>query len=398
MSLAQKVIVLSLISDPIRLGVVGLGRGFALTAPAIAAHPGVQLVAAAAPRESSRAAFQAAFNGRAYTDVGELVTDSAVEAVYITTPHQLHLAHALAAIDAGKHVLMEKPITVTLDDATQMIHAARAAGVSLIVGPSHSFDGPVALAEKLIKQSVIGRVRMIHAFYATDYLYRPRRPEELDTQLGGGVVFGQAIHQIDVVRRLAGVSAHTVTARTGGAWIPDRPTEGAYSMLIDFDQELFASLTYSGHAHFDGDRLMDNISELGITKQDQHKPSNTSLDTTDDETEAKQARGFTSLADCPQAQTHEHFGQVLVFGENGDLRLTADGVEVSDNQSRTFHPAPFRTNRAEVFDTLYAAIRQGQAPLQNGEWARASLELCHALLASAQSNEPQMLRLQQELK
>lgn len=382
---------MSSICEPVRLGVVGLGRAFALTAPAIAAHPGVTLVAAAAPRADSRQAFVAAFGGRAYEDVAQLAADSEVEAVYVTTPHGLHRQHALSAIAAGKHVLVEKPMAIDLGDACAMVRAAREAGVVLIVGPSHSFDGPVKLAADLIATGAIGPVRMIQALYATDFLYRPRRAEELQTDQGGGVVFSQAIHQIDVVRRLAGCRARTVHARTGGVWDPARPTEGAYAMMIDFEGGLFASLTYSGHGHFDGDRLMGDISELGTPKPQLAPSARASLATVPDEAQAKRARGFTRLDHCPRAVTHEHFGQVLVFGERGDLRLTPDGVEITDDTGRQFHPAPFRTTRAEVFDTLVAALRAGVAPLQSGAWGRASLEICHALLASARTGRAQHL-------
>lgn len=368
-----------------RLGAVGLGRAFALTAPAIAAHPGIRLVAAAAPRAESRAAFEAAFSGRGFDTVEALCADDEVEAVYISTPHGMHRDHAELAFSRGKHVLVEKPMTVGLEDAGDMIARAESAGLTLLVGPSHSFDAPVALASRMIAHGAIGRARMIHALYATDFLYRPRRAEELDTDEGGGVVFSQAVHQVDVVRRLAGVPATSVTARTGGPWDPDRPTEGAYTMLIDFESGLHASLTYSGHAHFDGDRLMENVSELGVAKTDDHGSPRRALAVADDEAAAKRARSFTTLAECPQAHTHEHFGQVIVFGEHGDLRLTPYGVELSSDTERTFHTAPFRTARAEVFDALHAALRGGPRPLQDGYWGRASLEICHALLASSAS-------------
>lgn len=387
---------MSSISEPVRLGAVGLGRAFALTAPAIHAHPGVRLVAAAAPRPESRAAFEAAFGGRTFLDVRELAADPDVEAVYVSTPHGMHLEHALTAIDAGKHVLVEKPMTVTLDEASAMIAAAASANVTLLVGPSHSFDAPVALARRLIDEGAIGKVRMIHALYATDFLYRPRRAEELRTDLGGGAVFSQAIHQVDVVRRLAGVPALAVTARTGGIWDPQRPTEGAYSMLVDFEHGIFASLTYSGYAHFDGDRFMENMSELGSAKADTQGSARGRLAQISDEAAAKMVRGFTTLADCPQSVAHEHFGQVLVFGDRGDLRLTPYGVEVSGDADRTFHAAPLRTARAEVFDALHAAIREDRAPLQDGAWGRASLEICHALLASADAGRPVALHLQEE--
>jgi len=385
---------LSSISEPVGLGVIGLGRAFALSARAIHAHPGVKLVAAAAPRAESRDAFSAVFDGNAYDDVERMVSDSAVEAVYVTTPHHMHLQHALAAIAAGKHVLVEKPMTVTLEDADRMIGAADEAGVWLLVGPSHSFDGPVALAAGMIAEGAIGRVHMIHALYATDFLYRPRRGDELSTDLGGGVIFSQAIHQVDLVRRLAGKPAIRVTARTGGAWDPSRPTEGAYTTLIDFEDDVFASLTYSGYAHFDGDRLMDNISELGCRKPDTHVSARDSLRTISDESAAKRQRGFTRLEDCPDPVTHEHFGQVLVFGERGDLRLTAGGVELSSDSTRSFFAAPFSTSRAEVFDALRSAIRDGEKPLQDGRYGRASLEICHALLDSEARRESVALHYQ----
>ncbi len=385
---------MSLISEPVRLGAVGLGRAFALTAPAITAHPGVRLVAAAAPRLESRAAFEAAFGGRSYDDVRALAADGDVEALYISTPHGMHLEHALVAFAQGKHVLVEKPMTVALEEATQMIVAGREAGVQLIVGPSHSFDAPVAVAADLIGQGAIGEVRMIHALYATDFLYRPRRPEELVTDLGGGVVFSQAVHQIDVIRRLAGRPARQVTARTGGAWDPARQTEGAWSMLIDFDGGVFASLTYSGYDHFDGDRLMENISELGAPKPDDPGAARRDLSRVANEPAAKRARGFTTLDDCPQGVTHEHFGQIIVFGERQDLRLTPYGVEISSDHARGFRSAPFRTTRAEVFDAVHAAVRKAQPPLQDGVWGRASLEICHALLQSARSDTTVPLSLQ----
>src|SRR5690606_25118226 len=97
------------------------------------------------------------------------------------------------------------------------------------------------------------------------FLYRPRRPEELDTAAGGGVLFNQAAHQVDVVRYLAGSPAASVRASTG-AWDSARPTEGAYAAHLTFADGVFASLVYSGYAHFDGDELCGGIAESGLRK------------------------------------------------------------------------------------------------------------------------------------
>ena len=126
----------------LRLGVAGLGRAFTMMLPTLARHPRVQLVAAADPRDEARQRFTADFGGRAYASVEALCDDTAVEAVYVATPHQHHAQHACLAAAAGKHVLVEKPMALTLPDCRAMIEAARTAGVALVVGHSHSFDAP----------------------------------------------------------------------------------------------------------------------------------------------------------------------------------------------------------------------------------------------------------------
>ncbi len=156
-------------------------------------------------------------------------------------------------------------MAITLAECDAMIEAARAAGVTLVIGHSHSFDAPVLRARELIASRRFGDVRMITAMNYTDFLYRPRRPEELDTRQGGGVVFSQGAHQVDVVRLLAGGQATSVRAHTG-AWDRARPTEGAYAAQIAFANGAFASLTYNGYGHFDSDEFVDWIGELGHPK------------------------------------------------------------------------------------------------------------------------------------
>ena len=103
---------------------------------------------------------------------------------------------------------------------------------------------------------------MINAINYTDYLYRPRRPEELDTALGGGAIFNQGSHQVDIVRLIGGGRIESVRA-AAGAWDKARPTEGAYAALLTFANGAFASLTYSGYGNFDSDEFQGWIGEMG---------------------------------------------------------------------------------------------------------------------------------------
>ena len=100
----------------LRIGVAGLGRAFVLMQPALAHHPKIQLVAAADPRKDARARFSAEFQGRSFESVEALCADANVDAVYIATPHQFHAQNAITAARHGKHVLVEKPMALNLDE------------------------------------------------------------------------------------------------------------------------------------------------------------------------------------------------------------------------------------------------------------------------------------------
>src|SRR5512141_34528 len=108
----------------LRLGVAGLGRGFMVMLPTFRHDPRVRLVAAADPRRGSREQFVRDFGGRTYADFRALCDDPDVDAIYIATPHQFHAEHVVAAAARGKHVLVEKPMAVTLSECATMIEAA----------------------------------------------------------------------------------------------------------------------------------------------------------------------------------------------------------------------------------------------------------------------------------
>ncbi len=371
----------------IRVGVAGLGRAFVLTLPSFKADPRVTLVACAAPRQDPRDTFTQEFGGNAYASVEELCADPAVEAIYIATPHQMHRVHAEAALRAGKHVLVDKPLCVSMGDALAIAEAAETAGRHVIVGPSHSFDLPVLKALELIESGSYGRVRMIHALNFTDFLYRPRRPEELVTDEGGGVVFSQGVHQIDIVRLLGGGMAASLRASTG-QWDAARPTECAYAAHMTFEGGAFASLTYSGFAHFDSNEYCGWTGELGHTVD----PSNygaarralSRVEDPEAESRLKAERTFGASTALPWASENEHFGPIIVSCDGADLRLTPLGVWVYGHTSKEFIQVPVGpVPRRGVFDALWGAVREDKAAIQDGRWGAASLEVCHGILASA---------------
>jgi len=380
----------------LRIGVAGLGRAFTVMLPTFAADPRVTLVAAADPRPEARARFVADFSARACETVDELCADPAVEVVYVATPHQHHAQHAIVAARHGKHVLVEKPMALTLEDCAAMIGAARASDVHLIVGHSHSFDAPILRTRESIASGAFGAVRMIHAINYTDFLRRPRRPEELDTAQGGGVVFNQAAHQVDIVRLLGGGLLRGVRAATG-AWEAARPTEGAYAALLLFEGGAFASLTYGGYGHFDSDEFQGWVGEMGQAKNPyRRKPQD--FASARDEATFKSARSYGGAAYQPPATenlSHQHFGTVMVSCQRAELRPTPGGVMIyQDGAVRLDALPPTSVPRAEVIDELYAAAVDGKPPRHDGPWAMATLEACLAILRSSREGRDVLLEHQ----
>lgn len=357
-----------------------------LMAPALAHHPRVTLTACFDPRTDARARFTQDFpQSRAHATYDSLCADPGIDAIYLATPHPLHATQAFRAARAGKHVLVEKPMALTLAEAAAMVAAARAAGTVLMLGHSHGQDAPVRLARALIAGGRAGAPRLITALAFTDFLWRPRRPEELDTSQGGGVVFSQAAHQLDIIRVLCGGRLRSIHAATSRA----RGTESGYTAFLAFEGGA-ATATYSGNGRYDSDALLGWIGEMGVRKPPITPGATRARLDLANETAAKTARtyGPLGLPDAAPPAFHNQFGQILVQCDEADLRLTPDGVDLHDDTGLHVFPAPLPpVPRGEVLDEFTAAILDGVPPRHDGAWGLATLEACLALLASARRGE-----------
>jgi phthalate 4,5-cis-dihydrodiol dehydrogenase len=374
--------------DAVGLGIVGLGMAGAVMVQAAAAHPGYVLRAAADPHQAPREAFARDHNARNYADAAELVADPQVQVVYIATPHQFHAAHAILAAEYGKHIILEKPMALTLADCDAIVAAVESCGVHLIVGHTHAFDPAVRQMRDIIASGELGRLGLIHSFNYTNYLYRPRRPEELDTAQGGGILFNQVPHQIDTARVLAGGVVRSVRAHTT-ALDPARPTEASCAALVQFDNGAAASLVYSGYDHFDTDEWHFGINERGARKEIAHGAARRSLARAQDEAKARTETFAYGAAVGVRPPHQPHFGITIVSCAEGDMRASADGVLVYGRDGMRELPVPRAAGiagRSEVLDDMLAAIRTGRRPLHDGRWGRTTVEVALAILRSARED------------
>jgi phthalate 4,5-cis-dihydrodiol dehydrogenase len=383
-------------SGPIGLGIVGLGMAGAVMVHAAADHPEFVLKAAADPHPAPRQAFAADHNARAYEDVRMLVRDPAVSVVYIATPHQYHAEHAVLAAAHGKHIILEKPMALTLAECDTILTAVERHKVHLIVGHTHAFDPPVRLMRDIIVGGELGKLGLIHSLNYTNYLYRPRRPEELDTSLGGGILFNQVPHQIDTARLLGGGLVRSVRASTTRL-DPSRPTEASCAALLQFNNGATASLVYSGYDHFDSDEWHFGLSERGAPKKIEHGAARRALAKATDETKAR-IETFAYGAASGELPPHQpHFGVTIVTCAEGDMRASADGVSIYDRDGMrqvSIQRGGSLPGRREVLDDMRVAIRSGNPPVHNGRWGKATVEVALAILQSARDGREVVLEHQ----
>jgi len=378
----------------LRFGVVGLGRAAAATVPAIVRNPNTTVVAAADTNPGVVDSFRHQFPSRGYACIEDLCNDTDVDAVYIATPTHLHTQHVLTATAARKHVIVEKPLAISLDDADQMIAAVDKAGVQLIVGQSQSYEPPVRAMHEVVRSGEVGALKMISGWYFNDWLYRPRLPAELDTRLGGGVVFRQGAHHFDVARFIGGGLARSVRA-TAGVWDAQRPTEGSYSAFLDFENGAVANLVYNGYDHFHTVELTGQSE--GGTRVDstlmEHAAARKRLAAGGGDAALKRQAGFTARAEAPPYPAY--FGLTIVSCEHGDIRQTPTGLKVyADQDVREIQLPQGVSGRDLMIAELYAAVVNATPALHTTRWAKATLEVSLAVLESSRTHKEVQLKFQ----
>ena len=392
----------------LKIGMIGIGVGGAEILPAMEAMETLELVAGADVVPATLERFKARYpTTKTYLSAEELCKDPNVEAVWVSTPNRFHTEHTILAANHGKHVVVEKPMAISLADAERMVEAAEKNGIKLLAGHTRAFTLPIRAIRRVIASGKYGRLRALNIWAYSDWMLRPRTADELDLAQGGGIPYRQGPHQVDTVRLLGGGMLRSVRAQVG-QWLPERPIPGYYAAFLEFEDGTPATIVHNGYGYFLGaelvpwgqDRQRYTAAERAGVRQALR--SGTRAETA--EKQAMRIGGDQERAlfrrDEPEPWAPEDMGMAIASLERADVRQSAHGIYVhSDEGKRDVAIEAGRemgtSQRRAELEELYDAVVGGKPVWHDGRWGMATLEVCLAIMQSAR--ERAEVRLQHQV-
>jgi len=272
-------------SKPLRFGLIGCGEIAVANANAIRSAPNAIITAVTDVNETVARDMAKRFGVAYVKTVEELLTRSDVDAVVISVPHFLHAPLAIQAARAGKHVIVEKPMSTTLAEANKMIVAARESKVHLATLYCQRYLPYVQQAKALIEQGALGTILgnsiQIYidkptSYYTSGFTGRVATDWRLSKEKsGGGILIFNAVHYLDMVRYLTGLEVIRAYSDFGALDTP-LETEDTLSATLRYANQAIGSVSASSVVRgslvyaFTQVRIWGTDGQIILTEPDQH--------------------------------------------------------------------------------------------------------------------------------
>ena len=221
-------------------------------APAIGLTPDAELIGVLSRDRGRADAFAETHKAKAgYSNIDDMLADSRIDAVFVSSPNALHMDHTIRAAQAGKHVLSEKPMATSVDDAVAMVKACQENSVNLGLGFELRFHPAHLLAKNLVSQDKLGRVRLIQGHWGRGERGEPEHLprsglrawwEDPLAMGGGSVIMGLGVHVFDLVRFVMAQEITEVTAMTDGQTTA-QPLEHIASIALRLEDGTIANVS-----------------------------------------------------------------------------------------------------------------------------------------------------------
>ncbi len=384
----------------LKVGVAGLGVGSAMVIPTIERMPETELVAAADVRPDAIKAFAERYEAKGYATVKELCNDPDIDVIWVATPNNMHCEHVTMVAEAGKHVVCEKPMALSVAECEKMVETAEKNNVKMLCGHTYSLSPSIQAMRKVVKSGELGRLTQVANWLYSDWLLKPRMPEELDVNLGGGVVYRHGPHIIDTIRTLGGGMLRSVRGMVG-QHLPERPAPGNFSAYLEFEDGTPATISYSGYGYFNSSDLVWGIGDRMYTEEEavqvRKALKSGKLDVAAQkqnlrETTRSSAEGGAPEQSGRRSSSGNWFGITIVSCERGTIRQSPDGIIVYDDEGH--HEVPVHgegfSGSAELKE-LYDAVFNGKPISHDGRWGMGTLEVAVSILQSARERREIML-------
>ena len=187
-----------------------------------------------------------------------LIDDPDVDAVWVASPSHLHAQHAIMAMDAGKHVVVEKPFAVTLEECDAMIEASKRNNVALLAGGARLRTGRPGDAARDHLRPSRQWPRALTDWSFTSFMTRARERHEVDMSMGGGMPYNQGPHVLDVLSCWA-AAWRSVRAATVDTQLQGRPCPGYVTAFIEFEDGTPATFTYNGYGYVQNFEFLQGV-------------------------------------------------------------------------------------------------------------------------------------------
>lgn len=178
---------------------------------------------------------------RSYAGLDELLADPEVEAVYISTTNDRHRDETIAAARAGRHVLCDKPLALSVADGLAMVSACRDAGVVFATNHGRRNEAPMRAMRRLVADGAVGRPLAVRSFSAVSLPEHLRGWRLHDAAAGAGVVLDVVVHDADTICFLLGEEPETVTAMTAQQGLGTGTVEDAVMGVLRLTGDVLAS-------------------------------------------------------------------------------------------------------------------------------------------------------------
>ena len=236
--------------NKLRIALIGAGDCGAIGhMPSFAENPKVEVVAVAdTDTQAAQALVEKYRVARVVEDYRELLDDSAINAFDICVPHDLHYPITMDALNAGKHVILDKPIAMNLEEADRMISAAHELGLRLLVVLNQRFLPAHRAIKEMIDDGRMGKPFLMNAILAGDVLARMNDPYDWKgtrDRSGGGAFFDTGTHIVDLMHYWFGLPTAVSATVKRLVVTSDNKADDNASVTFEFDESMIANLIVS---------------------------------------------------------------------------------------------------------------------------------------------------------